>query len=203
MQKQKLKVNPAAVLRPSKPVPQEMIEGFPVETVGGLPVIDDIPDHIYEITPVPESLDEANRMIEGFKHRITQINIQLQQSFEEVSHQFNGHSQGYHLWRRKLKNAWRTANSQCYLIRLWKAENKERLLAAERQAQQIPTGLSLKEFINLKREVKFLRHSLQEAIEDCLAYIPEEERSRCEAFHANLTRILVRLEPTADESKSA
>jgi len=148
---------------------------------GGLPIVDSIPDFIYSITPVPESMLQAQGFASAYKAEITDMKLQLEHEPAENSHWFNGDLQARNQWRYKVHQSIRVKNAQLKLIRLWMAENrpvpdesapskkdwqqleeqKQFLNARAKNLEQMQ-GVTSKEFRKFRAEVKFLRSSIAE-----------------------------------------
>ena len=148
---------------------------------GGLPVIDSIPDFVYSITPVPESMLQAQHFASAYKAEIEDMKLQIEHKAAENSHWFNGDLQARGRWRYKVHQSLRVKNAQLKLIRAWMVENhpaqkepsqkkddwqrlevqKQFLNARARNLEQVQ-GVTIKKFKKLRNEVGFLRRSIAE-----------------------------------------
>lgn len=148
---------------------------------GGLPIVDSIPDFIYSITPVPESMLQAQAFSSAYKAEIEDMKLQLEHEAAENSHWFNGGLQARGRWRYKVHQSLRVKNAQLKLIRAWMVENhpaqkdpsqkkddwqrleeqKQFLNARAKNLEQMQ-GFTSKEFRKFRNEVHFLRRSIAE-----------------------------------------
>jgi hypothetical protein len=174
-------------------------------SIGGLPVVDSIPDFIYSITPVPETLAQAQGFATAYKAEITDMKLQLEHEPVENSHWFNGNLQARNQWRYRVHQKLRVKHAQLKLIRLWMAENrpapkdpKELALADEWQKLneqraflesrsknlERMQGFTAKEFRSFCGEVKFLRSSIAEIADQINLALNEQpiDRERLSAL---------------------
>ena len=153
---------------------------FSSQAANKLPVLDSVPDFVYEITQTPANLQQAEQYLSVLKTELKNIKVQMLHSFNEISYQFNGSNQGYQQWRRRLIRAKWTKQNQILLIRFWLAENRptpiasaqpksdqvERLQEALRNAHQRISNLKGATLIDARalarsrRETRFLRASI-------------------------------------------
>ncbi len=136
-----------------------------------LPVIQGMPDSIYQMTPTPTSREECTDLIAKFKADIADIGYQLQ---------IKTGNPDYSEWRRKALHVQRTKKRQVSLLKQWLRESLATDTERGKRIADELNGMSGGEANKVLREITWLRSCVGKLYDtlltyDCLDSLPPTE----------------------------